>query len=552
MPSYKKLEIFSLTAIALLGFIYFSTLINISFGLENLENVQAFEDDEALIIQKTLVNIKNNDLDPRDFFDYPYLYPSLGILLAKIFKVFNYNVENVRFIGMMFRIISVVASVCCVGLVVLLLQMLGAHRSLAYLGGVTLLTVPPVLYWSHMTHPDILQMAFVLLAFYVVFRKHDFLSAIIGAACLGLSFSTKYAGILVLPISFLPYTLSTLADSSGRSLLRKITTLFFHGCFVCLVFAVVFILINPYAAETPDKLFHALGLMKDVVARGEPKPFNLFMWPAVIIDRGGSYAGFIFGIGCLLFILGLFGAGRKTGIANYFKQKSHINYFCILVYLCFALVLQSLFFNYPAPRYAFYFLPFVIIMSFLGFNMLANQLHRTAQAGLCVLLLAVMFSRTHTAMTRMSFTSQKPKSHIVQLADFVDSRYRRDQHVVYEVGTYVRPHYAKMRDASGITEQTLDNLNPDVLVFKHDMSGRWAWKKKGTNFKDGEIVWTKPGGAKVQVERALLAKNVLERVTNTSSKWLVAYEKHPFVVFEKRNLQRAKMGARDCINSQKS
>lgn len=509
-------------------------VVNASYCVDNVKLIDAFETDEALITKMALENHREHNFDPKGFFAYPYLYHEAGLAAFRYAELLGYNIDS-RFVAVTYRTLSIISAVVCVATLILLVQLFGVSLSLAALGGLFLFTIPDFYYWSQMQHPDILQCAFVLLGFYAILRSHEFSGALLGAICFGAAFSVKYAGLLALPFAIVPYAFAELSDATRGTLVRKILRLLAAGLLLCVAFAEVFTLTNPYAVEHFSGLTRGITSVKNVVAGVTTinPPNEPLTWVQYVAEFSGVAAAsfFMTGITFGLVVLGsrLYRAKR----ANRWSDFDTINRTTILAYVIFGFVIQYLMIDKQSARYSFYFVPILILLATVGMNDYRRMLGCFSPV-LVLALIGMTGVRTDFALRRMTFANNKPIGPVMELTAFVENRYKHTDMIVAESGVYVPPVFTNSRMAWGITQQTLDNLHPDVLIFKKNMSGRWAWKRDETTFAEKDIVAVAEYG-----DRSEKVKQLLLSILNDPD-WKIVYELGEFVVFENGRISPTK------------
>lgn len=510
-------------------FLLWMAAVNASYSVDNTQMMDAYEADEALIVTKALENHNEHNFDPKGFFDYPYLYPAVGVAIFRYADSLEYNVDS-RFAAVTYRTLSMLSAVLCLAAMILLAQNFSVSLPLAVLGGIFLLTIPDFYYWSQMVHPDTLQVAFVLLGFYTIFRSHKLTGALIAAVCFGAAFSVKYAGLLALPFAIVPYALTQLGSVEKGKFLSVVGKLAAVGLLLCAVFAAVFALTNPYAVSNSAGLLKDVLRMKNVVGgvttvkvANEP-----LTWVKFVSEFSGFGATSFFAVGC---IAGLLTLGLRLGqqrLRDLVSNSDTVNRVTLFTFVLYGFVVQYLLIDKPSPRYSFYFLPLLVLLAVIGISDIARLLGRLSP----LLLLALMGMtgvRTDGALQRMAFASNKPLDPVMDLTAFIEDRYKHTDMIVAESGAYVPPVFTNTRIAWGVNQQTIDNLHPDVLILKEGMSGRWAWKRQGTMFAAKDIVAFPGYGTRSEEVRQFL----LTLLNNPD--WKNVYEKGEFVVFEKSN-----------------
>jgi len=501
-------------------------MVNSSYLVENVKLIHAFEADEGLIVRKSIENHNERNFDPKGFFDYPYLYPTVGLVVFRYVEKLGHNI-NPQYVAMTFRAMSLASAALCFVAMFWLARIFGLSLGMSSVAGLFLLTLPRFYYWSHMVHPDTLQVLLILVGFGIILRSHSLSAGLIASLFFGLAFSVKYAGLLVLPFALVPYAFKRLGELKSGDLLKTFASLIGYGVLTCILFFAVFAATNPYAAANAAQFVHGIVLMKGVVggATTLTVPNAPFDWIWVVGRLTGFAAGPYLSVGAAIVIITMLLRVKGVSVKDWLADSDNINRLTLVLFVLYAFVVQYLFFEKQTIRYAFYFLPLLILLATVGVDDLKRTL-RSFSPLLLIPLLGYMAFRGNEALAYMSFQSNKPFEPPMEVAEFVTSHYTPDTKIVYEVGAYVPPTFPDTRAAWGINQQTLDNLAPDVIIFNEGMSGRWVWKKSGTLFADRDFFINEGYGQQSRnVREFFLALTV-------NPDWKIVFERPLFVAFE--------------------
>lgn len=224
----KRNEILILSLLLLFYFLWFALPVSL-VGAKDFRMVDAFNVDEAESLQRLAGEVKKHGFN-LPFYSYGHLYYNSGLLpLVLVDLLFPVSEQA---IVILFRLLSALFFAGTI-LVVFLTGKRFFGNITAWLSVILLLTISAQLYvYSAMLHPDTAQLFFISLGIFFCCkyfdlnsgRKWKYLAYAAGAA--GLAFSTKYAGIMLMPI-IIGIDFLEKPEKEKTPLLKLFTTFFF-------------------------------------------------------------------------------------------------------------------------------------------------------------------------------------------------------------------------------------------------------------------------------------------------------------------------------------
>ncbi len=124
-----------------------------------------------------------------------------------------------------------------------------------------LLLTPEFWRWSNEIHPDMPQLAFMVLGFYFTVRLYEAVAdprsrplsyLILASFCAGLAMATKYNGVFLLPVIVLAYNRPFLRGITRQTLPAFLIHELKYGTLCLLTFTFAFFLFNPCFLFNPD------------------------------------------------------------------------------------------------------------------------------------------------------------------------------------------------------------------------------------------------------------------------------------------------------------
>lgn len=130
------------------------------------------------------------------------------------------------------------------------------------LAATLVMLTPEFLRWSNEIHPDMPQLAALMVGFYFVVRTYEaddrrrrLLYAGLASACAGVAMAAKFNGVFLLPAVVAAYNRGIIGDGSRASLLRFLYCNAGYGIICAVVFVAAFALCSPCLVANPDLAF---------------------------------------------------------------------------------------------------------------------------------------------------------------------------------------------------------------------------------------------------------------------------------------------------------
>ncbi len=365
-------------------------------------------------------------------------------------------------------------------------------------------------------------------------KTHTFRNANWAAFLAGMAFGTKYGGIFILPFLFIPALLNDRPEISLAGKLRG-KALPFLLCFL-----LGWLIFNPYVIFN---FIHFVRWLKLIVmytltgfvgSTGQITSANPLLWFPVL------YRSF-FPSGALVLLAGLLPAlwflvramKRKEGL----REPNMLNRIVIGTYCLFALLYILLGVKSREVRYAFHLIPFLILLSFIGWSILSRQMKEQGRAFLFFALLILIVPANLNAVHSMASCSNKESDARLASGRVLEERYSPDTRILADFYAYVPPKFKNTLIEWGIRSESINRDNPQVIILSRAMTGRWIWKAPGTSFSDGSFV-TNPSYPEEQLRSG---RDVFSTLFGKSSApYRPVYEDEHVLILERRNLPEGK------------
>lgn len=472
--------------ISILAVQVWAALINIHFGIDSIQMMSVFESDETAAVARTQKNLAEGDVSPDGMFQYGFFFNTIAYWSTRFFKLLDYNRETtVAFLALNYRLITVFSFLLLIFFFQRLSLLLVESRELSWLAVLLLASVQQIYFWSQTIHPDITQTLLIVAAAWVALKSHTFRNANWAAFLAGMAFGTKYGGIFILPFLFIPALLNDRRELSPTGKLRRKAPLFL------LCFLLGWLIFNPYVIFNFIhfarwlKLIVMYTLTGFVGSHGQIMSANPLLWFPVL------YRSF-FPPSSLVLLIGLFPAlwfliraiRRKEGLL----EPGTLNRIIIGAYCFFALLHILLGVKSREVRYAFHFIPFLVLLSFIGWSILSQRMKERGKVVLSFSLLLLIAPANLNAVHSMAFCSNKESDLRLASGRVLAERYAPDTRILADFYAYVPPRFGNTLVEWGIKSDTVLRDHPDVILVSRAMTGRWIWKAPGTSFQDGTFV----------------------------------------------------------------
>ncbi len=465
-------EIICLTSV---GFFFFIIAIDLPCGIDSLNFIRVFNNDEARGVTRLKQCIENNNLDPNAFYYYGMFYYTICFGIGKIVLLFQHSSElSIWTIAFILKCVSFF-SLLLFSFAFFRICLLFLTKEWSWLCLMAMISIESFYLLGQMIHPDMLQIALVIVCFNFVFKKHTSKSVYLGQFIGGLAFGTKYNSIFSFPFLFLPYLLQQHYSTGIFTLTKKQVMHFFSVSFIsggC--FLLGWLLFNPYSIIN-FKLFSGTFLINSYnVGKGSHEvgaSANPFLWFPIFVNE------------IPLFTLLLLSLSMPASF--FIRQKlkplepKYFNLVTIVLYSVVCVAYLFLIIRLREMRYGFHFIPMLFIVCFFvletGFKNLKIKFNF-----LLPLLLAGSVITLLMAANNFSVTSKKNNNPLLKSGELLINNFRNDIVIYCDFYTYIPEDFKNIYFDWAINKSSLLKVNPDVVIINRKRSGKKVWKQPGT------------------------------------------------------------------------
>jgi multisubunit Na+/H+ antiporter MnhF subunit len=296
-----------------------------------------------------------------------------------------------------------------------------------------------------------------------------------------MAFGTKYGGIFILPFLFVPALLN---DSPEVTLAGKIKRRIppFIGFFL-----LGWLIFNPYVIFNFIhfvrwlKLIIVYTLTGFVGSQGQIAPADPMLWFPALYRAFSPPSSLVLLAGLVPALWSLI---RAMKTRESLRTPDTLNRIVIATYCLFALIHIILGVKSREIRYAFHLIPFIVLLSFVGWSVLSRWTEERGRTFLAFALLLLIAPANLNAVQSMAFCSNKESDTRLASGRILEERYAPDTRILADFYSYVPPKFRNSHIEWGIKRESILREKPLVVIINKNMTGRWIWKAPGTSFRD--------------------------------------------------------------------
>lgn len=349
-------------------------------------------------------------------------------------------------------------------------------KTVALISLPALFTSPAVFFWFYQIHPDIIQLALIILfVFFLHFRGYRF-SLYLAGLCLGIAIGTKYQAGLFLVFFFVWAIVSSKQSNAGKLNLNKLflqTRNFLFATIVGFGVPNFSILLQPFAFIN-DVVYEARHVS---YGHGSEASKDGFLWVPIIF---GEAHVLIVGIGLLL-LLGVVTLGFRDLMVRVFSKPLAL---ASLVTLVLGVGHLFFFVNYREARFFIYLLVPLVVIFWQCFSSVASQLRlkQLFSAGpwkLAILLLAAtsLIPNFQSLNTRIETARDDVR---IEVGDYLLEVCSTDARVLLPIYSYAPPEFQNTVAEFGYLFTQNDIDESEILVLNSFVPGQHIWVEGGT------------------------------------------------------------------------
>ncbi|MBT5400801.1 hypothetical protein HOL24_09715 [bacterium] len=517
----------------------FAILLTVFYGTESYSVLHVFSHDESDQVQRLQRLLEKDTLNTGGFiggfYSYGQVYPTVAFWLAKLLGAFGFEQTSYQLLTLVLKVLSTVFYYISGYVLFKTMLALNIKKILTYVFTFVFLIFPTYWTWSYTVHPDTLQMITIILPAYILLKVRNLkFSIVLASFVIGVSFGTKYSGIF-LSIIIMSYVLI-----SAINLKMVFREFFILSSWSFIAFIVGWLLFNPYVIVNFSKFFTELYLQGDYLKYGVGVPLNQngLEWFRIYHYEFGSTLSLLLVAGITSTILKYsyqFLMCRSRGACkSFFSNRENIFIVSIIIYLAISLAYLIIIVKYREVRYSYHLLPYIILLSAYGFNLLISR-YKIKKCYILVVSLFVIFHSYKLYDSNLRQLSvlyeSKIENPLIKSGEWLKNNFSRDTSVLAGTYSYVESDYFKRYSMTyELNAKTIDNFFPDVVVMNRDIPGRYVWKKPGTLLSDLDFNYGTWEDKELLNDYELLYK----KMTKKGSEWKVAYEDDAVVIFSKQ------------------
>ena len=499
----------------ILFFLYFTIIINIQFGIDNLGMIGIYSDDEAAAVRLLMVNLNHNHLNPSGFYNYGYIYHSITFYIVKVLHYLGYEITE-QLVAYVFRFISSFAYLLSLFILYLIGVKLQISRVLMLLMMLLFASTANLHFWAQTIHPDTLQILFIELAILLLVMKSNVWTIMLAAVVLGVAFGVKYSSIFLLPFLGL-FSLYFFG-------LKQYKQWILYSVGLIVVFIGTWLLLDPYVYSNFDAFLEDFLYESQHVAYGHGKAESTqgLLWFSLLYQELGLWQTL-----ALLFGLSSFGIFFQKILA---KQSKELKYLLIILvlYVLATFVYMYIAVNMRRIRYIFHILPFVYLFAALGYTYLIRYFKYKYFTLLFIPLTLIAGYSSIITIKKTTHMSKKGNHNYIRAYNYIAERYSKDQFVLADYYSYKGKYFSKYKSVWGVSDKHVKTFSPDIIIINKLLSGRWYWKYDNTKFNELKLYDNTYDGHE---DYYLFAKKLFAKKT----KYKVVFELEDIVILHKKD-----------------
>lgn len=465
----------------------------------NLRLVKAFNTDEHFVVEAIKCMFARNTINVNQCVPYVLNWPrflfylDLGIVYPTLFIA--QPTEQT------FILVSRSVSALFGGLSVLATYVLGTrlfNPITGLLAGLLTIMTPIFLNMSLTIHPDIVQLFFILLALFFCYRlancgkRHDLMMASVMA---GIAFSSKLAGIFILPIIALACFLHLYYNNRPSHLtdwLILFRKLLVQGLLAAICFSIVFAALTPELLLNPDSVVVGFkntlaGMtMKGtgrIMADGQADPVQ---WIKLMFSAG--VMSFAMLLHLSLGVLVTFQLLRRKHLPH--LRPGHAVIFAwpilFLGYLASTAAYVSPAHLVPAIPIVFIFGSYVLLFPFTTPRLSRYIWQWRLYGTVCMILLgSLIYFKGAQAYGFVSDLAQTRSHPITMTGEWLEQTYPSEVTILHDQYVYVPPKFKNVMGVWGITREHVALINPDLIITNSAHNWRYTLPGDFDEFRGG-------------------------------------------------------------------
>lgn len=530
------------------AFSCFISLLTIFYGTESYSMLHIFSHDESDQVARLQRLLENNTLDTGGFkggfYSYGQFYPTVAFWVMKSISLFGFESVNYQFTALTLKIISILAYFFSVYFIYRVIRLMGGIESISAAFAFIFAVIPNYWDWASAIHPDTLQMLTLILPMYALLKiNNKYLSIIVASFIVGISFGTKYAGFFAVILIAAYVFLVILQRHLEYRKSNNIRAFFLLSSWSVISFLLGWLLFNPYVLTHFNKFFSEMISQSNSIKFGYGNLINNngFEWFTIFYDQLGILNSFflLFGVitGIAFIAIKIIETIKSKEYSKFFDDKLFSIVTAVSIYVIFSSLYLILVVKYREVRYGFHVLPYLIFLSFYGFNCLISRIKINNIFVLIMSISIIIFSYSSYSSNLSNLSSrysEKLNNPYLDAGEWMVNNYSSETAILAGTYSYVPNDFFKRYSMTyDLNNQSVLHFDPDVIVMNNSVPGRYVWKKPGTLFKSLDIdesSWSYWDDKEMLDEYLRFYSNLV----SVDSNWIIVYESDSVVIFEKK------------------
>ncbi len=516
-------EFICLSAISIL---FIVMAIGLPVGIESLNMIRVFNNDEARGVELLHRCLTYNNLDPNFYYYYGMCNYTICFGICKVIELFSHQHElSIFTIAYVLKLVSFFSFVFF-AIVFYRLCRLFLSKEWSWLCLLAVSTITSFASLGHMIHPDMLMVALVVLSFNIVFKNHSVKGIYLAQFVAGLAFGTKYNALFVFPFLFLPHLFEKYFNLEKFSFTKKqILHVFVFGIKGSSFFLLGWIIFNPYSIINykyflDTLVLHSVNASSGFVELRTSK--NPFEWFEVFRQQIPLATILLLSLSILLSFIFPWRKSLQISSGN----SNLITLFCYSVF-CFLYIF--FFVRLRDMRYSFHFLPMLFVFLFFVLETTFQNLKTKLKFVFPVLLIASVATVFQTVKSFPTVT-EKLNNPYLKSGKILGDNFSKETIIYCDFYSYVPDSFLTIYYDWFINKVSIAKINPDVVIINRRCSGKKAWMRDGTTISQKQWVTN----SKSYPETIKKQLDFYDFLLNGNSAYEIFYEDEFIVIFSRK------------------
>jgi hypothetical protein len=540
MPIFLNLISKIVLSVFLLFSVY-ASFLTIYNGSENDSILRVYSDDEHGQVIRLQRMLSSDSIDAggfkNGFYHYGQVYNSAAYGIIKLLEHFGFEKGDYQLSVLVLKMLSITSYVLSIILIYLVLKSTGVSEYIASIFALLLAVHSDYWGWATTIHPDTLQMCLLMLSILIFLKINNINLAILTSSfIIGMAFGTKYSGVFVSVFIAAVIVLQTF-NKENIPKNNRINYFINISSWSIISFFFGWILLNPFTLSRFNRLLVDLKFQSQNLTSlggGSVLNNNWLEWFFMFKDEYGKLISWVIFLGIASLFFEIIKQAKLSKFKNLIDNREWITTISLLISNFIGVLILLFIIKYREWRYAFHILPFILILSGYGINLLLKRASFSwLNLIIFISLLFFIFPKAVSNFELLAYTHKTESTNpYVAAGKWLKNKYDKNTRVLSGVYSYVDlDHFRTVEYTFDVTANNIKLFQPDIIFMNDSVPGRYVWKANGTIFKDKSFVYKKKWKDQDMVNEY---GHLFLKLLSSDSNWAIVYETESVVIFERK------------------